>query len=119
MREIKFRIWDDFSHKMYFYPELKKNKEHGDLWWYWDNGGCRANGKAKNSHIMQYTGLKDRTGREIFEGDILDSTRKNGRLRVVEFGDIGWNPFVDDMLDGSDSCYFEIIGNIYENPELC
>lgn len=76
--------------------------------------------------IMQSTGLKDKNGKEIFEGDIVDY---KGRKAVVK-----WHGsyasfiyrFVDELQErASDweplflACYhFEVIGNIYENPEL-
>lgn len=76
--------------------------------------------------LMQSTGLKDKNGKEIFEGDIVDY---KGREAVVK-----WHGsyasfiyrFVDELQErASDweplflACYhFEVIGNIYENPEL-
>ena len=77
----------------------------------------------------EYTGLQDRTGKEIFEGDVVrydqdscDSlNRKNGVIAKVEYKEYGFKPFTDDQwicdhyisLDN-----IEVLGNIYENPEL-
>lgn len=115
MRKIKFRAWD------------KKNKEivdesnlavalDGSKWWL--NYGDSKPTKMQNVDrfiIMQYTGLLDKSGKEIYEGDIL----RNGdgvELWLVEWvaKDIhcGWS------IDLSDTWYLEVIGNIYENPEL-
>jgi len=104
-REIKFKVWDD---------ELKI--------WIW-NIGMKANnvlvdGKEKGRFkVCQYTGLKDKNGKERFEGDIIK--RSTGYIfveKVIEFrmGDrncatcFGYNYHKDD----------EVVGNIFENPEL-
>lgn len=72
-------------------------------------------------HLMQFTGLKDKTGKEIYEGDVL---------RISMQGDTQTNPFVVENLwdlrigmENGDPYVridnaVEIIGNIYENPEL-
>lgn len=76
--------------------------------------------------IGQYTELKDKNGKKIFEGDILscpDSTG-NPNYCVVKYGEFnctccegvyGW--YFDDG-DIRDCKYYEIVGNIYDNPEL-
>lgn len=98
MREIKFRIWD--GNNGYFdYPdtlELNRGLEY-----------------------EQYTGLKDKKGREIYEGDIVWRPRGHSR-EVVEF-DYGFYPFdayeLEELgMPDADDC--EVIGNIHENPEL-
>ena len=83
---------------------------------------------GENVPIMQFTGLKDKNGKEIYEGDIVDEFRNSrsfpeGRhlKKVIE-----WNN--DMTLDDSFGCTavgfnmlggeLEVIGNIYENPEL-
>lgn len=74
--------------------------------------------------LMQSTGLKDKNGKEIFEGDIvrvLDSTytvfydNERGSYRLKPHDD-RWN--VDYMSNFSHGGNFEVVGNIYENPEL-
>ena len=67
-------------------------------------------GSLKDSRwpIMQFTGLLDKTGKEIFEGDVVD--RMGFRFQVW-FRNQSWFP---DNLDENT----EIIGNIYSNPEL-
>lgn len=78
--------------------------------------------------IMQSTGLKDKNGVEIFEGDIV---LENGIQRAVSFGEqeyeedfgnlayyVGFNVYTKWGYSSIDPVEYEILGNIYENPEL-
>ncbi|AGR47216.1 hypothetical protein JIMMER1_83 [Brevibacillus phage Jimmer1] len=132
MREIKFRAWDDVSKVMSF-----SNFEQFD-----DMMGFRfSHFETEKPIYMQYTGLKDKNGKEIYEGDILDCTceflTNFGRTRTGRMGttiyevfwrDEGWRERVirsDSLVSGKDSDgvavtakYSKVIGNIYEHPHL-
>ena len=102
MREIKFRAWDKLNNKMrYFKPtETIRFVDFYD--------------PANNwSEPMQYTGLKDKNGKEIYEGDILEYPTLIGDkiIRVVEWENSRYVGIILYNLS-------EIIGNIYSNPEL-
>lgn len=68
--------------------------------------------------VGQYTGLEDKNGKKIFEGDIVSSNRSGGR--VVEYNDeYGiWEPFGDNDLWSFEPFNMEVVGTIYDNPEL-
>ena len=82
----------------------------------------------ENHILMQYTGLKDKNGKEIYEGDIIRGERlhyynylKGLQEAIIEWLHCGaWYPFAndDDGMPYPESEECEIIGNIYENPEL-
>lgn len=122
MREIKFRAWD--GEKMLSVMELNFCEDShrvlgsgmlGD--WY-----CL---KDKLT-LMQYTGLKDKNGKEIYEGDIIRSSFgfvygyvifKDGSFITRQEREIFQLQDQTFMCDVN-LCSTEIIGNIYENPEL-
>lgn len=94
MREYKFRAWD--GKNLHYYSSDIIFEIYND------------------EDIQQFTGLKDRNGKEIYEGDFVESDvyRVNG---VVEYSGISIRPFLYYMNPEED---FEVLGNIYENPEL-
>jgi hypothetical protein len=122
MRDLRFRVWDKKEKKMSLY--------RSDLIFHWYRGKMldrRTLDEKEDIIIMQYTGLKDKNGKKIFEGDVIKSKgRKGGSLEaVVKWQDeeAGYFPFCIDWDYGNQSyndCFDipEIIGNIYENPEL-
>ena len=76
--------------------------------------------------VGQYTGLTDKNGRKIFEGDILlshldDSYPEEETILEVVWHNSGWygkdGKYFDDFDNGFEK-YFEVIGNIHDNPEL-
>ena len=111
-REIKFRAWHEADGRM-VYPFSK------------GFNNILSNGDLLNSYenIMQFTGLKDKNGKEIYEGDMVrwediqDDGYGCGYLTTIEepvyFGGGAFYP-ICTMPEKQ----FEVIGNIYENPEL-
>lgn len=66
--------------------------------------------------LSQFTGLKDKNGKEIYEGDIIRYGRN--KPKVVEMINERWIPFCSGDEHGYHWNMIEVIGNIYENPEL-
>ena len=107
MREIKFRAWDKKFDRMVGIGGIQ------DLF------SIRSDGIPSNENyvLMQYTGLLDKTRKEIWEGDRFHFG-EDEHICLFQSGCFGWEEngeFYDLRLVYS--CV-EVIGNIYENPEL-
>jgi uncharacterized phage protein (TIGR01671 family) len=115
-REIKFRAWDREESKM---GEVEMiNIVTGEI----DTDLCLDN--ENNLELMQYTGLKDKNGVEIYEGDILKGVCRHNptweNKVIFTDGSFMWSGKngIGDMRSASLHKLLEITGHIYENPEL-
>ena len=115
MREIKFRAWNivdekmrvvlkiDFDIKLVWLDKYVKGERRP----YWL--------EFKDVELMQYTGLKDKNGKEIYEGDIARTPFGIGQV----FDRLGcWFVELQKELGYFSSSDIEVIGNIYENSDL-
>ena len=114
MRKIKFRAWDGFKIIYDFCIDSQTGLPYQQ--WYEDMD------EISGAKIMQYTGLKDKNGKEIYEGDIFKTIL--GWVAVVEWDEINAR-FLGFTLERERKILYvgrepavEVIGNIYDNPEL-
>ena len=114
MREIKFRAWDKSRGKMIYNPSTNAISHINEIF---------ANDKDQDCVWMLFSGMKDRHGKEIYEGDIIqydydlhlqypkEVKYQDGMFRKVSQRQ-QWNALYIDIDR------YEVIGNIYENPGL-
>jgi YopX protein len=122
MREIKFRAWDPGLNQMSEIfgiggaPSFPTGVP----------GGYRSCSSKKI--YMQFTGLLDKNGKEIYEGDVVKFINTEGKIFIKEvrfneeslsycFGDMEYR-VIDESAYFTKSKHLEVIGNIYDNPEL-
>ncbi|MHA1400180.1 MAG: YopX family protein [Candidatus Heimdallarchaeaceae archaeon] len=129
MREIKFRAWDKINNR------LVDCGVFDGMAYLWSEGMGQF--VTEDLPVMQYTGLKDKNGKEIYKNDKIEFTvfdyndNDTQYSGVVKFSEGGWKIWnnKDDQFYGSDGafnlwetleqdCELKVIGNIYENKEL-
>lgn len=137
MREIKFRAWDGFQ----MWQDVGIYQGEPMVWNYEETNlvplltSDQKLFAKRKTELMQFTGLKDKNGREIYEGDILSSKHDKKlpdggyicgtyghhpeNAEDVEWDGCGWRLSrmrLDDRLHMNKD--LEVIGNIWESPEL-
>ncbi len=127
MREIKFRAWDKLNKIMHYDVSFIKSGDEGNDWILFISDKRPLNNKpsplddpffSQQIKLMQYTGLKDKNGKEIWEGNVV---QYENQIYQITY-DIREACFC--LLNMNDNfriifrMELEVIGNIYENPNL-
>lgn len=123
-REIKFRAWNAYAKAMYDVDVLHISNRNWKMPEF-NQGDAQYMSLVYQPKVilMQYTGCIDKNGKEIYEGDIVRDDTTNSIWAVT------WNAEAAGWTDKQDNPYsyglyksleksMEVIGNIYENPEI-
>jgi uncharacterized phage protein (TIGR01671 family) len=109
MRKLKFRVWDNVNYMStpFTLQDIQLRKVQF----------------TNECVVMQYVGIKDKNGKEVFEGDIVQPYHGNKKAMkcFIKYGDNGFfmaQSKKDTRMDCIWYYDFEIIGNIYENKKL-
>lgn len=138
-RPIKFRVWCPIPKIMLYDIDVEAtgfvkrfNEETDDYDLIGPYYSVPVNEGNLQVNLMQFTGLYDKNGKEIWEGDVIEENNNANRYMkaIVKFGsfeleDGGFTGFYLDStefgissLSTGDQEYIEVIGNVFENPEL-
>lgn len=138
-RVIKFRVWD--GNKMFYLDALDEKTNHylecgsAGFWAYCSTDGSKITSTNDGGSLMQFTGLIDKNGKGIYEGDICKFTSYTGGFKhtgqvvydsedaCFEFEDLERTTYCDKSFTYQRRSKvthhsFDVIGNIYENKEL-
>ena len=142
MREIKFRVWDKVKNEWFSVKNamafLLNNDNKENLVFITKDGPYpipqtdQDLGGRNRFEIQQFTGLLDKNGVEMYEGDIVlipateDPEDFSNELNVIIFKNgafrfdnaMCYEELLQDWISFSGTCDFKVIGNIFENPEL-
>ena len=102
----KYRVWCEQLGRMISGDDLKLDQAHGSLNEFFSN---------PDYIFMQYTGLNDKNGVEIYAGDIVSIDNRETFI-AFEWAGCGW--FFEHGSPLSDYSNIDVVGNLYDNPEL-
>lgn len=120
MKEIKFKVWHKIEKRLFDVYGFDKDNVYVDSM----NDYLETVVSRKYCDLIQYTGLQDVSGKEIYDGDICKIESEDGKTRIsqviFENGcfNLQFNLLKNGLSHFTENYSLYVIGNIYENPEL-
>lgn len=105
-RQIKFRAWDKKNREM-----IMSGDRPSFSFWKWVD-------YDSTTPLMEYTGLKDKNRKEIYEGDVVATIQETDAEPIVTQEEVTFDGAAFYPVCNQPGETWEVIGNIYENPEL-
>lgn len=137
MNSLKFRAWNVQKKRMYYATPYRGYIKSNGSWWGLYNGDDVELANSGFDKIMQFTGLKDKNGKDIYEGDVVKQSyrfqnydNEEEIIGIVCNNPLGTYVSVEEKGNGEGGHYYwlhildeptkqiEVIGNIHDNPEL-
>lgn len=118
MRQFKFRVYDKLHKKMEYDPSFSYDEERISCIYFKDND----NYAIEDAVVMQWSGLQDKNGKDIYEGDIITAENRHGHIYrgQVFFTDGAFYMTYEDrppkQITSGD--HISVSGNIFQDPDL-
>lgn len=123
MREIKLRAWDKDMERWVAHSSQVRIEVNNPRVYHLHENGMYV--ECDDIEIMQYTGLKDKNGVEIYEGDMLEVDWSDKRYPVHTIGPVIWDNYEANWNLGEGGSpmddaknHMRIVGNIYDNSDI-
>jgi uncharacterized phage protein (TIGR01671 family) len=114
-RALEFRAWSPKNKRMYY----EDKEAHGNM------ASFLFYNVGEDDHLLQFTGLLDKNGKKVFEGDIVKASAYSPQHYLIQFIEGGFAAFAKDTFPidinhfyPSNGCMFEVVGNFYTHAYL-
>lgn len=123
-RTLKYRVWDVSNQRMVYSPYLFEPKpdylDNPEPYRFYETWQDVEDGIGRLCYVMEYIGANDKNGKEIYVGDLLKSENQADEIQPISIDLFHGVRFMvgKNNFTRADAAYGEVLGNVFENPEL-